>query len=422
MEWLERLRPAAYEAPDGRRFSFEFVDVEREFRLRGTAFEFVGVQGAYVQRHGHGAKLFPMLCYFSGARYDLEAAAFERALLEDHRVGRLHHPIHGVIPVTALGEVKRSDRIATGANFCVIEVTFWATIERLYPSSQPTAREDILDAIDAANEAMGVYFAAAIELSAVSLREALRASVSDRVRWVAASLAEVSRFDSDVAAQVRASERALLGGMTVLLAHPAMLAVQTAEIMQAPAQATTNFAVALDAYSSVIRSLLTAKSARPWEFGFARGTRRATSARNDVALIDVLALAALGGLCSCATTAEFLARPHALLAATTISALFDDIVAWRDVALPYVEVMDSGEAYDGMHRTLSRTVKYLLEASFTLANERRMVLDRPRALIELTAELYGTVDERLDFMISTNGLTPDEIIEIPAGREIVWYA
>lgn len=56
------------------------------------------------------------------------------------------------------------------------------------------------------------------------------------------------------------------------------------------------------------------------------------------------------------------------------------------------------------------------------AHTRSSRLDRPRALIELTAELYGVVDERLDFMITTNDLTPNEILELPAGREIVWYA
>src|SRR5690606_22719095 len=152
MEWLERLRPAAYEAPDGRRFEFGYVDVEREYSLRGTAFEFTGVNGAYVQRHGHGAALYPMLCHFSGPRYDLEAKAFEDSLLEDHRVGRLHHPIHGVIPVTPLGDAKRSDRLTTSANYCVVEVTCWATIERLYPSSEPTARHEIFDGVDGANE------------------------------------------------------------------------------------------------------------------------------------------------------------------------------------------------------------------------------------------------------------------------------
>jgi len=43
-------------------------------------------------------------------------------------------------------------------------------------------------------------------------------------------------------------------------------------------------------------------------------------------------------------------------------------------------------------------------------------------VIPLVAELYGEVDAPLDFFIRSNNLTGDEILlEIPKGREIVYY-
>ena len=49
-------------------------------------------------------------------------------------------------------------------------------------------------------------------------------------------------------------------------------------------------------------------------------------------------------------------------------------------------------------------------------------LDRARTIIDLSAELYGRVDDRtLNFMIDSNRLTGSEILELPRGRSILYY-
>ena len=64
---------------------------------------------------------------------------------------------------------------------------------------------------------------------------------------------------------------------------------------------------------------------------------------------------------------------------------------------------------------------YLVGLALSLATERRVVLDRPRTVIDLAAELYVTVDDRLDFLMESNNLTGAEIVELPRGHEILWY-
>jgi hypothetical protein len=50
-----------------------------------------------------------------------------------------------------------------------------------------------------------------------------------------------------------------------------------------------------------------------------------------------------------------------------------------------------------------------------------VVLDRPRTIIDLAAELYGSVDDKLDFLISSNNLTGDQILELQRGQVISYY-
>ena len=63
----------------------------------------------------------------------------------------------------------------------------------------------------------------------------------------------------------------------------------------------------------------------------------------------------------------------------------------------------------------------MVDLAFSLKQEKRIVLDRAFTPIELTAELYGAVDAQLDTLIQSNQLTGSEILEIPKGREIVYY-
>ena len=74
-----------------------------------------------------------------------------------------------------------------------------------------------------------------------------------------------------------------------------------------------------------------------------------------------------------------------------------------------------------LRRFVAIAAGFLVEISFTLKQEFRITLDRPRTIIDLAAELYGEVDGQLDFLISSNNLTGSEILDLPRGREIVYY-
>ena len=72
---------------------------------------------------------------------------------------------------------------------------------------------------------------------------------------------------------------------------------------------------------------------------------------------------------------------------------------------------------------MALTAGFLVEVSFTLVPERSIVLERPRTALDVCAELYRTVEgDRLDFLITSNDLSGSEIFELPAGKEIFYYA
>ena len=61
-----------------------------------------------------------------------------------------------------------------------------------------------------------------------------------------------------------------------------------------------------------------------------------------------------------------------------------------------------------------------MNASFALPMQRTFTLDRDRQVIELCAELYGTVDCLDDFII-VNNFNIDEIELLPMGTKVSYY-
>jgi hypothetical protein len=67
------------------------------------------------------------------------------------------------------------------------------------------------------------------------------------------------------------------------------------------------------------------------------------------------------------------------------------------------------------------TQALLMDRAFSLAVARRYRLTAPTDPLTETWLRYGDLD-RLSFYCSTNKIVGDEFIEIPAGRELVYYA
>jgi hypothetical protein len=143
---------------------------------------------------------------------------------------------------------------------------------------------------------------------------------------------------------------------------------------------------------------------------------------NEFHMSSLVASASTQGSVTSVTENTFAAKPEALAAAEEIILQAEALAAWSDQRFGDLEQIDEGEGYQALQETVALAVGYLVEISFSLVPERAIVLDRPRNIIDVSAEIYGSIDDRLDFLISTNKLTGSGIIELPRGRKVVYYA
>ena len=108
MNWQTRIGPAAYTSPSGVRLTFQYENVTRNVNKKTSNFEFPNVDGSQVQDLGRDGRKFPIRAFFTGDDHDIDASAFEDALLERGR-GQLEHPFYGSFTVVPFGAITRRD-------------------------------------------------------------------------------------------------------------------------------------------------------------------------------------------------------------------------------------------------------------------------------------------------------------------------
>lgn len=429
MSWVDRIRPAAYTSPGGSRIEFAWESVSRETPKRAASFDAVGATGSYVQDNGHGGRTLPIRAIFSGPDCDLEADTFERALLE-RGMGRLEHPLYGDFDVVPSGSIARRDNPKSEANVATVEVTFLETLGAVFLAGQVSAPAAVSEASDAMSAAAGAELGSSLSTSTVAARAAASSVAVSFVDSAQGALGRAASATPSVRRAFDVADARIRQSMDILLDDPIELTKSLVGLIALPGQSEAPIASRLDAYDAYLDRLLTSPSGRPQDFLTTTAMpRRTTQIVNAWRLTDVAAMAAVSASASAAVDATYRARPEAIVTAARLFTMLDDVIAWRDAGYAALSgradagtCMDHGGAIQALQQAVALAASHLISTSFELAVERRIVLDRPRSLLSLAAELYGDVDDVLDFLIETNGLTGSEIIEIPAGREIVYYA
>lgn len=413
MAWNDRIREAAYTSPGGTRLTFGYENVRKAVDKKTTGFEFPDADGTFVQDLGHSGRRYPLRIFFWGDDYDQEAEAFEVALLE-RGTGKLEHPIYGTVDVVPFGTITRRDDLKTGANQAVIEVTFWETIGLIYPAAQTDPASAVLSAVDDYNAAVSEEFNDVTSLDSAVEQATFKNSYQALLDNASSGLQAIADVQDDVRSQFDAIVDSINQGIDILVAQPLTLAFQTTQLIQSPARALANIEARLDAYGNLATSIISGD-------GAVSTPGNDSSNSNEFHTNDLYASTYVTGSVVSVVNNQFITKTEALQAAEVVLTQLEDVTNWRDENFKSLAEVDTGAAYQKLQEAVALTAGFLVEISFSLKQERSIVLDRNRTTVDLAAELYGSVDDQLDFLINSNDLSGSEILELPKGREIVYY-
>jgi len=409
--WEDRIREAAYESPSGQRITLAYEDVSQVIDKKTTSFNFPDADGTYVQDLGHSGRRYPLRLFFWGENYDVESDAFEALILE-RGIGKLEHPIYGIRNVVPFGTITRNDELKTAANQAIIEVTFWETLELLYPLSQNDPAFDVLDSVEEYNEAIAEEFNEVTSLAKAIEQSNFKQTYDNFLNEVEKGLKPIADFQKDVRQAFDVIVDSIDQGIDVLIDQPVTLALQTLALIQAPARALGNIKARLKAYINLIDSIIFGDNGEvsSQEYSGEVATQGYnTNNVNDFFTKKLFISTYVTGQIVAVINNQFETKKEALEAAEVILEQLDKVVAWQDANLESLEEIDTGASYQQLQEAVALVVRYLVEISFILKQERRIMLDRNRTVIDLVGELYGEIDEQLDFFINSNNLSGSEI-------------
>jgi len=413
MSWNDRLREAAYTSPSGERITFTYENVSQQVDKKTTGFTFPDADGTFVQDFGRSGRRYPLRVIFWGNDYDQEAELFEAALLI-RGTGKLDHPIYGVIDVVPFGTITRRDDLKTAANQSIIEVTFWETIGLVYPASQNDPASDVLESVEEYNDVAASEFEEVTDIDSAVEQASFKNDYQALLNSAQSGLQTIADVQEDVSKQFNAIVDSVNNGIDILVQQPLTLAFQTTLLIQAPARALTSIRARLNAYRDLATAIISGDGAV-----VSPGLNSNNS--NTFHTNDLYASTYVTGSILSVVNNQFITKTQALEAAEDILDQLSDVTDWRDDNYQSLEEIDTGGAYQKLQEAVALTAGFLVEISFTLKQERRIKLDRNRTIIDLSAEIYNDIDTQLDFLISSNNLTGSEILELPRGREIVYY-
>lgn len=462
MSWQDNIKEAAYTSPSGKRMTFEWENVSRDKDAKGSVFEFTDADGTYAQTLGKTLDRLPLIAIFSGPDCDTEADEFYD-MMDEKGFGTLEHPRWGVKNCAPLGKIAQRHDLKTSANENKIQVTFYESLKEIYPEIRTSDTSIISKAIEDFNKALSDSLGNNVDLGSDLIQAGLSGNAVDKASAkglfgriyanVVDSMEKITRIQGDVEEQILETtgplkdafdnvqstvgsvqtqfntiNSSIITGLDRSIGEPVTLARQTLRLIQTPGRAFAGISEKLSRYQEISTSIInegidTLKPGQEREI------------RNNFYIKDMFALGAVSGSVSSAISSapssisvvsgeglvQFQTRTEAVEAAEQILSQFESVTEWREQNFASLELLDTGEAYQQAHKMATLAAGKLIDIAFTLKQERSIILDRARNIVELEFELYGTVDDNLDFLITANELTGDEILELPRGREIKYY-
>lgn len=409
MSYEDRLKEGAYTAPSGERAVFLYEDVSRSFDKKTNGFNFPDASGTYVQDSGVTGFKYPLTIFFSGPDCDTEAEAFEN-LLQETGIGRLEHPRYGVVDVVPFGTVTRTDAVKTETNQVKIELEFWQTNLLIYPLPKTDQLSAVFEAVSDVKDALGGNVLDSIDITDPSALARFKSKITDSLNKVQTALGKIKNL---------ADMPGLLFGKIEGLISPGLefindVKTQLGDVVNSffdlatlPDQIADSFKEKISGYKNLFKDLISFEGVFP------------SSEEYEAACTGVTV--SLGGLIVDLVQSEFNTQGEALEAAKDLLEIFDDVAGWIEEKAQGLGRTDSNDVYQNTHKAVMAAASYLVQQSFTLKKERKLILNRSRTMIDLCAELYGEVDSVLDFFITSNDLSGSEILELPQGREILYY-
>ena len=427
MSWRDRLRPiVTLTSPEENIFEAKWKGNSRSLDKKLGLFDFPKVKGTKVQDLDIGSARYPLTIFFDGENNDQEADRFFKACSE-RGVWNIVHPVKGSLDLQLISVKENIEPVESG-NMTQFDMEW---IEPLKDSEVPSLfqqRSTIDSQIDEINSTASDQ----IDSNVLQQTAAQGASFESTVNAVVASVEKFFAPVYELQAEINSQILSIKRGVNTLLSAPVLdivsIAGQIQALIQLPALAIADINSRIEAYKGFINAVLGLSP----DTSETKKLTSKSSDRNIVAVQELALTSALASISFVSSTGELASRLQAIELINLNTELFKDITDTLDVTQELFkdEIIDGqyfsqSESYSDVLLMISQTIAYLLRSAFDLSIEKRFILEKMRAPMEITIKEYGDLGEddiNFHLFVDSNGLKGNDILILPSGREVLVYA
>jgi hypothetical protein len=420
-DWLGRLRPSiSLTSPDGAQFTAVWRGNDITGAIRVGQFNVPLVDGTIAQPMGANGLNFPLTLYFEGADNDTAAMAFLRALCASRGAWTVVHPQFGTLNLQPLGNPTLSADPTDSGNITKVETTWLEVTSQIASKSTAQLGGDVNAQVDTANAAIGGQFEDAVNTTDPEAQAAAGAAGTRNLgAFLSSKLAFVQESAADIQAAFTAAYNSAFGAITETVWDATQIYTQVQAILDLPAVVQADLTMKLAAFTDFVDRVI--------EY-IDPDAGKSPAVMNELFLSSAMAAAVLATTVNPPTN-----RDQVIVAINSLNDMFTAITDALDSVQSATETdsiteqyFSNGLSYHELARLVSLGIAFLSRLIFDLKIAKRFTLDRPRHPGEIVVTEYSpadssTYDALYDLFIASNNLIGNDIILLPAGREVVVY-
>lgn len=422
MSWENETRTEVkFTSPELNTFYALWRNNERTFEKKLGMFDPPHFQGTIVQDLGVKSTLYPITCYFDGMYHHRDADAFYKALFNEPGQWEVIHPVRGPLILQLVSVRENMDPTGNG-NYTEFE-TQWiepANVERMVSITELLS--DALTTIMALADDAGTL----LEQLRSDIYSAIQAAanifnkIAGAMDSLTSGLSATSAIAQDSYQSFRAAFTSAISAYGVDDPDSTDVADALVNMALAPLDADTDYGSRQNAYSDMADAV----------FALAPESTT-TDDYNKCVAIEFGVTLALMATAQIAVTSEYRSRAEVVAAMDGVTDFFNSVVArieiiqdmFHDLAIER-QYYSQTSTYTTLIQLYTLVFRYLLQQFYNLRTEKRFTLARPRSPIEITVTEYGDLgenDANYDLFLESNHLSGNDILILPAGREVVVY-
>lgn len=422
MSWENELKPEIkLTSPDGNVFNAKWIGNERSFEKKLGIFSIPNFDGEIVQDMSVQSNRWPLTIYFDGFFHNKESNRFYESLRSEKGQWEIVHPVRGPLVLQLISCTENLQPVENG-NYTVFD-TQWiepANITRLI-SQQELASQVLNDAVVAYEDLILQLQQTRTDLyAAIQRTKNMFQKVSGFYDTIVRELTATNALLFEDFEDSQTELSSAISNFGIDNTDVSDIADSMVDLAESPIDISENFNTRFAVYKELLETLYTLVP-----------TMTTIEDLNAIIALEYCIVVAIVVIAKIVATSTFQSRPEVVSAIQNITDIFNNTVSTLETIQDLFATLDIDRQYYSFLKQYtilvniySNAIRFLITEFYNLQAEKRFTIKNARSPLEIAVTEYGELGEDdfyYDLFLTSNNLSGNDILLLPAGREVVIY-